>query len=198
MLVLRALHLDVGALNAGLIELRPGLRQVRLRRCAALIAVAGKLHCTFVGLHRVVEQLLLRIGRAQSKVVQCKLSVQAEASVFQVGIAGLSLLPGRGDTTPHTAPQIDLVIQIDGQGEVAFAIVRERAGEVGLIGRVPHRGDGRPNANGRRFAGTRVTNLRTRGAEVGFRGFQRLVGRVDLEPRAHSIEHRETASTNRP
>ena len=91
MLILRALDFEVGALHPGLVELGSGFCQIRLRRGAPLEAIAGELHCAFVGLDGLVQKLFLGVCRAQAKIVERELRVQTKAGVLQVGIAGLGL-----------------------------------------------------------------------------------------------------------
>src|ERR1700679_363847 len=106
--------------------------------------------------------------------------MQAETRVFEIGVAGLCRLPRCRYTAPDTPPEIDLIIEVDGQNEVAGAIVRQAAREIRLICGVADRANARPHADGGRFVCALIANLGTRRAKVRSRSLQRLIRAIDL------------------
>ena len=67
------------------VELRLRLRDIGLRRGAALEAVFRELKRVGVGLDRVLQQLLLRIGGAQLEIVVGKFGLNAQRRGGEVG-----------------------------------------------------------------------------------------------------------------
>ena len=90
-------------------------------RGAALEAIRRQAQGRLEGLHRLVQELLLRVGGPQLEVVDRQLGLQAEPGGLQIGGGGLGLVAGRRHRPPDPAPQVDLVRHVERQEEVAGA-----------------------------------------------------------------------------
>ncbi len=177
---LRPGHRDVGGLGPRGVELGLGLGDVGLRGRAALVAVRREPQRRLEGVHCLVEELLLRVGRAQLEIVQGQLRLQAQARRLEVGGGRLRLAPGRRHRAPHAAPQVDLVGHVEREQQVAaVADVRARAQE-GLIRGLTDRAEA--GARGDRGKERRAIEAdeRARLAQPRLGDLQILVGRRDL------------------
>ena len=76
----------------------------------------------------------MSVRAAQAKVIRGKLRMKAQPHALHIGIAGLRLLTGEGNTAANASPEIDFVVHIDGQSEVAAPIVGQVRQEIWLIG----------------------------------------------------------------
>src|SRR5437870_5140134 len=112
MLVFRALYSNVSLLNAGGIKLSLCLGDIRFGCCSTLKAIDGELQRIGIGLHRIVQQLLLGICAAQLEIIECEFCMQAEGHSFEIASRGLRLLTCRSNRPTHTPPKIDLIIEI--------------------------------------------------------------------------------------
>ncbi len=63
MFVTGALNVDICGLHLRRLKLSARLGHVGERRCSAVVAVLGKLQSALKGLHRVVEESALSVGR---------------------------------------------------------------------------------------------------------------------------------------
>src|ERR1700722_4030224 len=107
--------------------------------------------------------------------------MQTEPYALHVGRARLRLCPGRVDTASNAPPEINLVVQIDRQAEVAGPIVGEtRRREIGLVGGLAYRAGACSHTERRDFARAREPNGRACRAEGLLRDLQRLVRVIDL------------------
>ena len=114
---------DVAGLDARGFELGLGLIDVGLAGDAAFEAVGGDAEGLFVVLDGVVEEFLLGVGGAGFEVVHGELGLEAEHGGLHVRGAGLSFFAGSADVAADAAPEIDLVAELDGEDDVAGAVV---------------------------------------------------------------------------
>jgi hypothetical protein len=113
---LRALQAEIERLRARGMQLGFGLRDVGARHHADAIAVLRQFQRLRVGRHRRIEQLPLRVQRAQLEVVLRQFRLHREARVDQVG--GARLLGGfaRFHRAPHLAPEVRLPGGVERRG----------------------------------------------------------------------------------
>lgn len=95
----------------------------------------GELQSRFIRLDGLIEQLELAIRGAQVEVVKGQFGMKAETRIFEIGVTGLRFRTRIRDTAADSSPEIDFIIEIDGQREVPGAIVGKIGQEVGLVGR---------------------------------------------------------------
>ncbi len=76
MLKLGAAHCDISGLDLSCLQLRLRLGYIGLHRNAPGVPVGRHAQCFLILHNRIVQQLLLRVGRAQLKVIQRHLSLQ--------------------------------------------------------------------------------------------------------------------------
>ncbi len=127
------------------------LGDVGERRGSAVVAILGELQSVLVGLDGIVEQLALGVGGAQIEVIECELGVQGEAGGGEVRGRGLGHFTGLGDGAANASPDVDLVVEVEGKFEVAFAGVGVRnREEVGLVIGVADGSDAGRGADGGR------------------------------------------------
>ncbi len=116
----RCTAMSVACTRVGL-ELRLGLRDVGLRRCAALEAIGREPQRRREGLHRLVEELLLGVGGPKLEVVEGQLGLQAEPRGLEIGGGRLRPRARRRDRPADPAPQVDLVRHVEREEQVAAA-----------------------------------------------------------------------------
>jgi hypothetical protein len=139
------LHGDVSGLHAGGIELRLRLGDLGLGSSPAFEAVHCELQRIGIGLHRIIQQLLLCIGAPQREIVPCQLRLQAELDGLEISGSRLGLCTRRCHRPPDAAPEVQLVGKVEGEEKVpAAATTRERS-----IGGLAYRTDADPRLDGR-------------------------------------------------
>jgi hypothetical protein len=74
--------------------------------------------------------------------------MQAQLDALHVRVACLRLFFGSGYAAADATPQIDLVVQVDREGEVAPAVIGEVGQEIWLICLFAHRGYGGTHSDG--------------------------------------------------
>ena len=117
MLVLRASHAQLDQLRLHAVELRFGLRDIQIRRYAAVEAVARQRQVFLVGSLRARKQSRFGVGAAQAEIILRELGLVQQPGVFEVGLRGLRRGGGGGDAAPDAAPQIGFPTRADRQIE---------------------------------------------------------------------------------
>jgi hypothetical protein len=93
MLELGPLHGHVGQLHLRRVELRLGLGHVGFRGGPAFEARDGETQRLREGLHRLLEELFLPVGRSQLEIVDGHFGPETEARGLEVGRGGLASWP---------------------------------------------------------------------------------------------------------
>ena len=180
MFVHGALNVDIGGLHLRRLELRARLGHVGERRRAAVVAVLSKLQGALKGLDRVVEKLALGIGRTQIEVIDRQLGMQRKPRRFKVGSRGLRLFARLRDGAADASPQVDFVVKVERQNEVAVAVVGPGHVQVRLIIGVSNSADAGRCSDCWRLGRAIEADGRARRAKIRLCLFQGLVGRIDL------------------
>ncbi len=113
---------DIASLYAGCLKLRPRLIDVRFWSHTAFKAIVGDAVSLFVGLHGIVQQLLLGVGGASLEVIEGKLCLQAQQDGLPVACACLRLFPRCAYRTPNSSPDVDLIVHVDRELNVADTV----------------------------------------------------------------------------
>ena len=133
---LRALQGDVARLHFGCLELRLRLVYVGLRSDPAFKAIVRDAVGLFVVLHGIVQQLLLGVRAAGFEVVDGEFGLQAQQDCLAVACACLRLFSRGAYGSANAAPDVDLVVEIDGKLDVADTVaLRAVRVEVGAVRR---------------------------------------------------------------
>ena len=178
-LIFRARDAHIGVQHLGRIELGLRLFDVGLRRETADMPVGRQLQRMRIGFDRLVEKPLLGILRTQVNIVERQLGMKAEARRRQIGRGCLGLLPRRLDRATYAAPEIDLVIKIDGHLEIAQRR-RIRKRNIGLMRGIADVGGAGAGRNAGEFGGARHADQGARLYETRLGFFQALVGVAQL------------------
>ncbi len=105
--------------------------------------------------------------------------MEAQARRREIGRRRLRLLPRRLNRAVYAAPEIDLVIEINGHLEIAQRR-RVRKRNIGLMRGLADVGGAASGRNAREFGGARHADQGTRLCETRFSFFQALVGIAQL------------------
>ena len=173
---------DVAVLDAGGLELGLGLIDVGLSGDAAFEAVGGDAEGLFVVLDGVVEEFFLGVGGAGFEVVDGELGLEAEHGGLEIAGGGLGLFAGGADAAADAAPEIDLVVELDGEDDVAGAVVVDGVDRIDVgsgVGLAQAAGGG-SGGDGGGEVGAVELDLGAGFAEACLGGLEVLIGGGDL------------------
>lgn len=125
MLELRARRVDVGVLRARRFELRVGLRDRRRVDRTGRELLLQQRQCVRVRVYRVVEQLLLRVERAQREIVGRQLGRHRQLHGLQVGRARGGVRLRARHRIAHAAENVGL----PARGHAGLIVGRGLAGQ---------------------------------------------------------------------
>jgi hypothetical protein len=121
-LELRARPDDCRQLSLGDFQNRLGLDDVEIGDEAAGAALPRQFKGLAVGFNTPAQRRLFRIKRADGEIIHRNFGGDCEPCTLEVGRTGL--LPGEGGfgLTARAAPEIDLVAEVEGHGEIVVGV----------------------------------------------------------------------------